>query len=638
MMYLWAGKILFVDLTEEKTWVEPLKKELCPKFLGGRGINAKLLWDLTKPGIDPLSPENLLIFGSGSLTGTTAPSSGRTTVTCKSPATKLYLKTSMGGHFGAEMKFAGYDHLVVLGASKKPKYLWVNDGEVEIRNAEHLWGKNVREMDGKIKDELGDEQVKIAGIGPSGEKLVKFAAVMNSIYNAAGRGGAGAVMGSKMLKAIAVRGTGDIKIKEPEKFLELTHKLREGDKRDVGGQRSWFFGTAGNVHLMKNTIPSYNYLKPAPDGLEQISGAWLVMKGFLKRRVGCYSCTRGCHRYTEIDEGPYAGLYTVGPEYETFSALGSGTGVVSTEDVIKANDEANIMGLDTISVGQVIQWAMECYEKGLLTKQDTNGLELNFGNSEALIKLIPMIANREGKLGDLLADGVLSASKKIGGDSYKWAIANSKGLEQSRVDTRINKSYALAFAVNPRGPDHLHTECIAAGGATPRARELMEEATGHRWPEALKYVPEIVRWHEDTYTISDCTGFCAFVCTAALAIQAPEMAELINLGSGIKLSKEEIMLAGRRVLTLEKCFNVREGADRKYDDLPWRMMNEPVTWEPFKGMVSSKEWLDGELDKYYALQEWDPETSWPYKETLLKLGLEEVEADLEKRDRCPSKK
>jgi aldehyde:ferredoxin oxidoreductase len=280
------------------------------------------------------------------------------------------------------------------------------------------------------------------------------------------------------------------------------------------------------------------------------------------------------------------------------------------------------MGLDSISTGVVIQWAMESYERGVLTKRDTDGLDLKFGNDEALLRLIPMIAKKEGKIGELLAQGVKRASERVGKDSYKWALCNSKGLEQSRVETRAVKSYALAFAVNPRGPDHLHTECMAAGGGTGEMRDLLERITGEHWPNSATHYPEIVKWHENVYAAAESLGFCAFTCTSAMAILEGEMAEIYSLAAGREVSADEIMLVGERVLNLEKCFNVREGADRSLDDLPWRIMNEPLP----SGQVTSKRWLDEMLDRYYALHGWDVETSWPTTETLEKLGLDECAA------------
>jgi len=628
----WAGTILHVDLPSGKVWKDLLHDDLKMRFIGGRGVNAKLLWDLIKPRIDPLSPENVLIFGTGALTCTTAPASGRATVTCKSPQTNLYLKSSVGGAFGAELKFAGYDHLVVHGRADEPTLLNIEDSKVALLDANHIWGKGVRVTNEVLRRKLGSE-VKVAAIGPAGENMVKFAAIMASVYHAAARGGTGAVMGSKKLKAIAVRGTGSIRIHDPEGFWKKALALRKAFLDDYWGQKYFLYGTGGFY-----SGPAYNFLRDAPPSGEQISAPYLIKKGYLKRHIGCFSCTNSCHRYTEIETGPYAGTYTCGPEYETFSALGAGAGIADPEVVIKANDLCNILGLDTISTGVVVEWAMESYEKGLLTKGETEGLDLRFGNDQALLKVIQMIATRKGYLGNLLAEGVKRASEKIGKDSWKWAMCNSKGLEHSRVDTRMNKSYALAFAVNPRGPDHLHTECIAARGTTGRMRDVVEEMTGKKWPEAQTQYPEIVRWHEDTYAAAETLGFCAFTCTSAQAVLPKDMAELFSLATGIRMSGEEISLIGRRIITVERCFNVREGATRELDDLPWRMMNEPVSWGLFEGMVSSREWLDEMLDKYCALHGWDSQTSWPYRETLELLGLDEIAQELEHHKKLPPRR
>ncbi|MFQ6075287.1 MAG: aldehyde ferredoxin oxidoreductase family protein [Candidatus Bathyarchaeia archaeon] len=635
-VFAYAGQILHVDLSDGRIWKEALPQELIMRFIGGRGINAKLLWDLVRePGIDPLSPENVLIFGTGALTCTTAPSSGRTTITCKGPATNLYLKTNMGGHWGAELKFAGYDHLVIHGASEEPVYLSIEDGDVRLRDASHIWGRDVRDATEAIKEELGDEDVKVALIGPAGENLVNFASIMNSVYHAAGRGGAGAVMGSKGLKAIAVRGTGEITVKEPERFNEIALRLRRAFLSDYQGQKYHLYGTGG---FDRGGEGAYNYTRAHPEGSMELSAPFLVRKGYVKRHIGCFGCTQSCHRYTEIEAGPYAGTYTLGPEYETYSALGVGCGISDPEVVIKANDLCNIMGLDTISTGVAIQWAMESYERGVLTKEDTGVMELNFSNADAVIGLIPMIAQRRGRLGELLADGVMKAAERVGRGSWKWGIYNSKGLEMSRVEVRYNKPYALAFAVNPRGPDHLHTECIAAFGRTGRMRELMEEITGQRWPGSMKCVPEIVRWHEDIYTIEETLGFCAFTGTSAQAILADDMAEIFGAATGIILDEKEMMLIGRRILTLEKCFNIREGADRRMDDLPWRMMHEPMSWGPMAGMVSSPEWLGEMLDRYYALHGWERETGWPLRKTLEMLDLGDLADELDRLGKLPEKR
>ena len=631
-MYGWCGRILYVDLSRRKISKKPLPKDLISRFIGGRGINAKLLWDLSKPGIDPLSPENPLIVGTGPLTGTIVPLTGRTTVTTKSPATGLYLKSSMGGHFAGELKFAGYDHIIILGKSEKPVTLWINDENVEILDASHLWGKDVRETTRILKKDLGDRDIRIAAIGPAGENMVKFASIMNSIYNACARAGTGAVMGSKNLKAIAVRGTGSIKVKNPDKLWSLVFEIAEKLK-----SRPFTYGTS---HLIaefneKHILPSYNFTKGSIEGGYKISGKYFAEAGYLRRKHGCFSCIIGCHLYNVVEKGPYAG-YAVGPEYETAFALGSNTGVADTEILLKANELCNIYGLDTISTGVTIAWAMESYERGVLTKEDTNGLDLKFGNGEAMIKAIRMIAFREGKLGNLLAEGVKRASKKVGKDSYKWAICNSKGLENSGVDTRTWSSRALTYSVNSRGPDHLFHEIWP----TP---ELAKEITGVEittlppppWADA-----KIAKWYGDHFAVTDALGICKFS-GETMYTNAKAMSELYSAVTGVEISPEDLLLIGTRIYNLERCYNVREGFTRELDDLPWRFMHESISWKvksantlPYpivaKGGVNSPEDLKKAQDEFYKLQGWRLDNGWPRRETLVKLGLEDIAEDLEK--------
>ncbi len=627
-----AGDILFVNLTNRTWWREPAPKDHLLVYLGGRGLNARLLWDHLKPGHDPLGPDNVLIFGPGLLSGTAAPSSGRTTVTCLSPATGLYLKTSGGGQWGGELKFAGFGYILILGRADRPVYLWIDDGKIEIRDAAKLWGLDVRATDLAIKQELGDADVQISAIGPAGEKLVRFAAVMFSVYHAAGRGGAGAVMGSKNLKAIAVRGSGTVAAAKPARFHETVLLARKSLLGDSGAPGLARYGTSGSLNGVNElrVFPAYNFQRSCVDDVYPLTGQCLEEKGYLKRRVACFGCVIGCHRYSTVERGTFAGSYAGGPEYETMSALGGGCGVIDTDAVIKANELCNIYGLDTISTGSVIQWAMECYEKGALGRQELAGMELRWGDGPGVSQMVRKIAFREG-IGDLLAEGVKRAAERVGGETYKWAV-HSKGLEQSRVDTRSAKSYALAFAVNPRGADHLHTETFAEFGMSPEARALIAKITGdekYANPYTTEKRAEIVRWHEDCYAVTDALGFCAFSTTALYGITPRFMADLFSAATGYHISEEEIMQAGRRVVTLEKCFNTRMGAHRKDDTLPWRLMNEPSPDRPDTVAVNSKVELDRLLDEYYALHGWDPETSWPKRSTLDRLGLADIAAELE---------
>lgn len=651
MRFAIAGKILHVDLSERRTWVEPVPEVWIDRFIGSRGVNAKILWDALKPGIDPLGPGNVLIFGTGTLTGTFAPTSGRMTITCKSPTTYLYLKTNVGGHWGTELKFAGFDYLVIHGKAASPTYLWIHDGEVEIRDAQHLWGEDVRKTTEALRKEVRDDEAQVAAIGQGGENLVRFAAVMVSIYNAAARGGAGAVMGSKRLKAVVVRGHGGVRVADPKGFYRSCRIAIKNSYEDATAKFAHLYGTAGSVPMVNEAraFPSYNFQKGYIEGAEKIGGPYLAESEYLKGRLGCNACIFTCHRYCEIEGGKYAGCYTGGPEYETLSALGAGCGTTDLETVIKANELCNIYGLDTISTGNLIQWAMECYERGVITKDQAGGLHLEWGNGEAIVEMVKKIAFRQG-LGNLLAEGVKRASERIGQGSEKWAI-QSKGLEQSRVETRAAFGYALAFAVNPRGPDHLHTETIAEFGTRPGGRRLIKKITGdekYANPRLIEKRPEIVRWHEDCFAATDSLGLCAFINTSRFGVDPEQMANMFSSAIGKKVSEEELMTAGRRILTLEKSFNVREGASRKDDTLPWRLMNEPLeslmrgrdvsrAIEEKEGFVpiNSPEMLNRMLDEYYDLHGWDRNTSWPYRETLLQLGLKEVVEELEPEGKVP---
>jgi len=624
-------RILNVDLTSGQTWVEDLPREELFRFLGGRGIAAKILYQRVNAGIDPLGPENVLIFSTGTLTGTSAPSSGRSSVTCKGPATGLYLKVSVGGHLGAELKYAGYDHIVFSGASERPVYLWIDDGQVEIRNAHHLWGKGTRETDRLIKEGVGDEEVQTAVIGPGGENKVLFACIMVSLYNSASRGGVGAVMGSKNLKAVAVRGHGGLRVAEGEAYFDLATRMRQELAEDAGTESLYNWGTSGSIPGLNEMgmLAAYNFNQVTIEGAERLSGQHLVDEGYLTGRESCFSCSTACHRYVRSKSERYGDVNDSGPELETVMALGAECGIVETEAVLKANQLCNDYGLDTISMGHVLSWAMECYEKGLL-KGEAEELDLRFGNADAQLEMIRRIAFREGKLGDLLANGTKRAAEEVGHDSWKWAI-QAKGLEQSAVDTRAAKSYALAFAVNPRGPDHLMTETYAEFGFTEESRALIRKITGderYANPTLLDKRAEIVRWHEDCYAASEALGFCVFTSTAAFAVNPENMAQLFGHALGLEFSEEELMLGGRRIVTVERCFNAREGARRKDDHLPWRMMNEPVPEGPNQGMVTDREMLDRLLDQYYELHGWDPETGIPKQKTLEALSLLELCGDV----------
>lgn len=627
-------RVLHVDLTDGKIWREELPTDDMRRYLAGRGGNAFLLWRYARGGIDPLGPENPLIFGVGILTGTNAPCSGRTTVTTKSPATNLGVKCSMGGAWGAALRFAGYHHLVVHGASDSPVYLRIADDKVEVRPADALWGKDVRETTRLLTAAEGNAQV--ACIGPAGENLVNMAAIMGSTYNAAARGGPGAVMGAKKLKAIVVSGRKAVSVADPVRFRQLVSQVRQTIAQTPSARQKYMYGTSGTLAAINElrALPTRNFQRGYFPEASRLTGQYLVEKGYLKRRVSCYACPVACHRYTEVEAGPYAGTFSGGPEYETVAALGAGTCVSDTEAVLKANELCNIYGLDTISVGSAVQFLMECYERGIISSEQAGGLNLAWGNGETLVALVHMIAFREG-IGNLLAQGVRSAALALGGGSERWAI-ESKGLEQSRVETRSAKAYALAFAVNPRGPDHLHAQPIAEFGLRPLGVELIKRITGdakYANPYIADKRAEIVIWHEDMYAAGDALGLCSFPTTADFTISPELAAALFSAATGLEVDADELLRIGRRIVTLEKCYNVREGATRDDDRLPWRLMHEESPDR--KGAINSEEEMNRMLDEYYTLHGWDPVTSWPKEETLRDLDLGYVADELKRAGRLP---
>jgi aldehyde:ferredoxin oxidoreductase len=601
-------------------------REIIGKFLGGRGYATWSLLKTVDPHLDADNPESPIVFAPGVLTGTSAPSSGRTSVIFKSPVTRRFFKTNVGGHFGAQLKFAGIDLLVVKGRALRPSFLLIRDDSVEIRDASHLWGMDVRETNRLVREELDDPEVQLACIGPAGENRVAFASIQASIYNSAGRGGGGALMGGKNLKAIAVTGTGDVQVARPEQFRDVVRRLWKKMSQASGVQPLSDYGTSVGIEPTNaiHAFPVKNFQESGMEDVSPLTGTYLVEAGYLKRKIACFSCPVACHRFVTVDSGRFQGTYTGGPEYETLAALGAGCGSRDTAGVIKANELCNILGLDTISTGACIQWLMECRQRGVTTDADAGGLDLSWGNSETVIELVKMIAERRG-VGDLLAEGVQSAARKMGGDSARWAV-QANGLEQSRVETRSAFSYALAFAVSSRGPDHLNTEPLAEFGGSVEARALIGRITGDE-KYATSFLTEkraeIVRWHEDIYAASDCLGICAFATTAQLWVDEQDLADLYSAATGISINAKDIMTAGQRIITLERLFNRALGFTRENDILPRRLMEETQAGALHENAVNSADSLDRMKDEYYALHSWDRRTGLPTEASLRKLGLDE---------------
>jgi aldehyde:ferredoxin oxidoreductase len=606
----YAGRILYVDLSTGKTRVSPLNMDYAKKYIGGIGLGMRLWLDNSKQGVKPLSPDNPLILTLGPISGTIFPTGGNGhAFTAKSPATHAIGEAVAHGTFGAELKRAGYDAIILTGKAEKSIYLWIDDDSVQLLDAAHLLGKSPSEAEDIIKEDLGDYYVRIAAIGLAGEKLSNIACIINEKTRAAGRTGMGAVMGSKNLKAIAVRGTNDIKPANPDEFIEMVQEFHERMKGPAT-QKYRTLGTPENilVHNQLHCMPTRNYNNAHFEDAEKVSGE-LLNERYIVKIIGCNSCAMRCEHEAVIPEGPYKGTMTR-MEYETLWALGPYCGINRLDTVVKGMELCNYYGMDAISAGVIVAFTMDCYENGILTKKDLDGIEANFGNSEALIQLLEKIGKREG-IGDTLANGVRTAAHKIGKGSEKLA-QHIKGLEVTGYDLRCLKTAALGFAVSFRGADHNRHGAYAFDVKGKVNRLKAEKGRG-------KMVSDM----EDTYALIDSLIICKFS-RGTYYKGLKDMAKLYTLVTGIDVTSEELKKSGERINTVARLINIREGLSRKDDTLPWKVMNMPIPDEgPVKGAVVTKKELDLLLDDYYSSRGWTLE-GVPTPTKLKELGMDKL--------------
>jgi aldehyde:ferredoxin oxidoreductase len=609
-LFGYAGRVLRVDLTTGKTRVEPLDEDIAKKYIGGIGLGMRLWLNNSKPSIDPFSPENPLVLALGPISGTMFPTAGNGhAFVSKSPETFGVGEAVAHGTFGAEMKRAGYDAVILTGKAEKPVYLWIDDDSVQLLDAAHLMGKSPSETEDAIKDELGDYYIRVASIGLAGEKLSRIACILNEKTRAAGRTGLGAVMGSKNLKAIAVRGTRDIVPAKPDEFMDMVKEFHERMKGPAT-QKYRTLGTPENVlvHNALYCMPTRNYNNAHFENADKVSGEVLNEK-FVAKIIGCSSCAMRCEHEVVIPEGPYKGTMTR-MEYETLWAMGPYCGIDRLDTIIKGMELANYYGIDAIGAGVIVGFAMDCYERGILSQADLGGIEANFGNSEALIQLLEKIGTREG-IGDVLADGVRIAGQKIGKGAEKLA-QHIKGLEVTGYDLRCLKTAALGFAVSFRGADHNRHGAYAFDVKGKVNRLKAEKGRG-----------KLVRDMEDIYALIDSFMVCKFS-RGTYYKELPDMAKLYNLVTGIEMTPEELKKSGERINTVARLINIREGLSRKDDTLPWKVMNMPIPDEgPVKGAFVSQEELDLLLDDYYDSRGWTLE-GVPTPAKLKELGMDDL--------------
>lgn len=609
------GKLLRVDLSKGKISEEKIPDKLHRDYLGGAGIATKYLWDEMPKGTDPLGPESKLIFMSGSLTGAIAPSTGRYSVVARSPQTGIWGQANSGGRWGVDFKKCGYDGIIFEGASPDPVYLVIEDTKAELKNATHLWGENVPETTKILKDELNDK-FNVACIGPAGENLVKYAAIMNDLGRAAGRCGFGAIMGSKNLKAIAVAGSINTPINNPEKFKEHSKKQYEMMDEAFLKMAMQTFGTSVVLDLVsvRGGLPTRNWQTGVFEHSDDINGPALSDK-ILSKNITCFACPIECGRGTEIRDGKYAGHKGEGPEYETVGTFGAMCAVNNLEAIAMAGYLCNDYGIDTISAGSTIAFAMECYEKGILTDTETGGIPINFGDPDIIVELVHLIARREG-VGDLLAEGTRHMAKKLGQGSEDFAM-HVKGLELPAYDSRAVQLTGLSYATANRGGDHM--TAYVQGPTFVDAPFLIVENSEIKDPFAADPAEVKVAIDlEDMLTTFDCVGACKFM---GLCLNADDWVKLVNLATGWDYSTAEYKQAGERVYNLARAFNNREGLTRTDDTLPKRLLEDPLPEGPAEGHVNHLSVL---LNSYYQKRGWDEQTGKPTAEKLRELGLEDV--------------
>jgi aldehyde:ferredoxin oxidoreductase len=620
MPYGYNGRILRVDLDNESIGVEEPQEIFYGRYLGGGTLALSYLLRELKPKSDPLGPENVLVFAGSVIAGTAAAGLSRFSVAAKSPLTGAFGEAEAGGWWIPELKFAGFDAVVIKGRAKKPVYLWIHDGEAEIRDAGHLWGKLTKEAQEEIRGELGDDRVRVALIGPSGERMVKVACIINELKHANGRTGLGAVMGSKNLKGIAVRGKKRMRAADGEAVKRLSKWLRDTYEEpyfSIGN-----LGTARVTTLLSEggILPTLNFREGSFDAADAISGE-TMKKTILVRRGTCYGCFIRCKREVQVGEPYFVDPIYGGPEYETVAAFGSMCGISDLKAISKANQICNAYGLDTISTGSLIAFAMESYENGILTKSDTEGLDLRFGNTKAMMRMLEMIAMREG-LGDILAEGMCPAAEKFGKGAINFAI-HVKGMPVPFHEPRGKVGVSLAYGASATGPDHMefpHDPFWAsdAGIALLRPLGILEPL------DVFDLGPKKVRlfvYLQQYWNLLNSIGVCMFTAKPFGPYTLNGIVDYVKAVTGWETSLFDLLKVGERHANMARIFNLREGFTAQDDVLPDRFF-QPMEGGTLKGKNIDKDQFLKAMETYYEMMGWEPKTGVPTRGKLAELELD----------------
>lgn len=607
MKYGYAGKILRIDLSRGNTKIEELTESVMRKFMGGKGLVAKYMDSEIGVDVEPLSTDNILYFMTGVMSGIPAAGTSRIVIGAKSPVTGGYGMAESGGFIATELKKAGWDGLIIEGKASKPVYLYIKDDIVEIRDAAHLWGKGIGDVNEEIKKELGDNRIKLAQIGPAGENLVQYSCIINDLKHVCGRSGMGAVMGSKNLKALAVRGREEIKFSNKKKILEISKWYSSYFKENPLSMGFYLYGTAGGVERTSDggMLPSRNFKDGTFEKASNISGQAMA-DTILVKREGCFACPVRCKRVVEVkNEDIKVDPKFGGPEYETIGAMGSMCDIGNLEVIAKAHELCNDLGLDTISTGVTIAFAMECYEEGIISKAITEGIDLNFGNESALLKLIEDIANVRG-FGKILSKGTRRAAKIFGGDSQLFAM-QVKGQELPMHEPRGKVGVGLAYSVSPTGADHMqavHDTMIKEDGP------VLDEVRKLGWDKPLEpgeYGKDKAQFYgqlEKWWSFLNMAGVCDFIPAPRGSMPIDKFMELLNSATGWDVTVKEALEVGERGIHIARKINYDNGIDESYEDLPERLY-QPLENGLLKGKSMDREKFKDMKKEYYKYMEFD---------------------------------
>ena len=641
------GKILEVNLSTGKITKRNIEAQFARDYVGGMGFGCKLLWDEVGLEIEPFSPDNILVFANGPLTGTHAPASGRTEITTRSPLTGTIGTGNTGGLWGARLKHAGFDMLVVRKRSETPVYMFIDDDRVELRDARHLWGLDIRETTDVICKELGDSQISVLAIGPAGENQVRYACVINDYYHAAARGSAGAIAGDKNLKAIAVRGSGTVSIARPEEFKEVSKEARErllaADKATkMPGAPS----DSRKNYLERGSLPARNYQSGVLPQWLETRGQDIAWQYFIRKEGTCYACPTPCFNLVEVKEGKYAGLkVNRGTMPGVVIDWGAKCAVDNLPAIWKCKELCQRLGLDYVSTAGSIAFAMELFQRNIITQKDTDGLELTWGNEDAVTEMIYKIAHRKG-FGDVLAEGSVRAAQIIGKGAEKY-VMTIKGMEMMGPDPRAGaKGWLLGSLTNPRGGDNIKNTHTHAERYNPNwwidkfdmpddVKKKIYSMPTEQIPNTWEGKPLMCKWFEDMYSILNSLDLCFFPSGFRLAVGPTHLAKLYSACTGWDTSPEEILILGEKVFNLFKAISVRYGLTRADDNWPERFYTEPVSGGPAEGRKLSRDEVVGVLDEYYGLRGWDEVNGMPTERKLAELGLQDIADELKRMGKLP---